>query len=387
MHHAHETRKYGNGTVVCLQGQPADCLYVMRRGRVGVYINIDCDQPTAEQVLSDGVRVGTLEHEDHFIGEGGLFLSRRGASLIALTDGTTIEHVPLGGAGLRQVMLEQPPIGLKLCRSLAERLREVTERVREVCTVAESVTRRSDQLSVNLAELMQKVTSLSVTLPALAQIVMDFSESPLCVKGELLARQRNDTTIFFSQAARQQRSGVVRLKAGEVLCEEGRMGRALFLVRQGELRVTTGKVTVGYVGRNEIVGEIAVLLKELPKRSATVTAVENTVLNAIPALRFHSLAIERPAILVALAQTLAGRLDTTNRLVCQRSRSSGNVLEMLAGGCDSYESQFRQLARGLRNVAGAEELAGQAEDLAQKAVRVRSELEANYLRMMAAGQS
>ncbi len=379
---AHETRKYNKNGVVCLQGEQADGLFVLRKGRVGILIHPDVAVPSEEQVLADGVQVGTLEQEGMFIGEGGFFLDHRGASVVALTDGTTVERVPLAASGLQQIMTEQPRIAMKLCRSLAEHLRDVTERVKEVSTLAECVSRGSDQMAVAYSDLLRSVEKQALSEPDLNDVLSATKESPLSVRGRALVEQRRETTVFFTQAAKQQRSGTMSLKKDEVLCEEGSIGRALYLVREGELEVRSGSVPVGRIGAGEIVGEIAVLLKEFPKRSATVRASEPTMLNCISAAKLHAMVEEKPAILVPIARTLANRLDTTNRLLCQRSRSSVDVLNVLAGAEQSCEAYFLHLAECLDSFESCPALAAKARSLAKKAARTRADLETTYCEVL-----
>ncbi len=64
--------------------------------------------------------------------------------------------------------------------------------------------------------------------------------------------------------------------AGAVVMREREPGASLFLVADGSVRVQSGGHVVGVLGRGKVIGELALLAAG--PRSATVTAVENTLL-------------------------------------------------------------------------------------------------------------
>src|SRR5258707_5354745 len=83
------------------------------------------------------------------------------------------------------------------------------------------------------------------------------------------------------------------LAAGAIICEQGRVADASFVVVEGEASVMVGDEIVGIVGPGDSVGEMG-LLDHLP-RSATVTARTPMRLYRIDAERFAEL-LESSAI-------------------------------------------------------------------------------------------
>ena len=95
------------------------------------------------------------------------------------------------------------------------------------------------------------------------------------------------------------------------------MGDAAYLIIEGEADVLvdtpTGELNVATLGRNDFVGEIAILC-DVP-RTATVRAKTRTVTLRISKDLFFRLIAEFPEMSVEIMRELAQRLDqTTNRL-------------------------------------------------------------------------
>ena len=109
----------------------------------------------------------------------------------------------------------------------------------------------------------------------------------------------------------------VRFQPGDLVVEEGDIGDAAYIVLEGaaEVLVETpqGPLKVAEVGRNDIVGEIAILI-DVP-RTATVRTTEAMTALRISKELFFRLVAEFPQMAVEIMRELAQRLDrTTNDL-------------------------------------------------------------------------
>jgi len=106
----------------------------------------------------------------------------------------------------------------------------------------------------------------------------------------------------------------IAFEAGHILFNQGDMGDAAYIVIEGEAEVLVkgpvGPVQVALLGRNAIVGEIAILC-DVP-RTATIRARERLVCLRISKELFLRLINEFPQIAVAVVRELAHRIEMDN---------------------------------------------------------------------------
>ncbi|GIW43077.1 MAG: hypothetical protein KatS3mg077_0359 [Candidatus Binatia bacterium] len=103
-----------------------------------------------------------------------------------------------------------------------------------------------------------------------------------------------------------QGCNLVELSPGEVLFHYGDRGESLFVVLEGQLEIARGDRAIAVVGRNEYVGELALL--DPGVRSASVRAIHATRLLEVPQHVFDQYLRREPASLAAMMRTLARRL-------------------------------------------------------------------------------
>jgi CRP-like cAMP-binding protein len=102
--------------------------------------------------------------------------------------------------------------------------------------------------------------------------------------------------------------------AGEELFHQGDFGDAAYIILKGDADVLidtpSGPITVATVGRNEIVGEIAILC-DVP-RTATVKAVDAVTTLRVTKDLFFRMVTDFPEMAVEIMRELAQRLEHTN---------------------------------------------------------------------------
>ncbi len=113
---------------------------------------------------------------------------------------------------------------------------------------------------------------------------------------------------------------------GDSLFKQGDDGDALYIIMEGEADVLIdtpgGQITVATMGKNDFVGDIAVLC-DVP-RTATVTATSKLTTLRITKDLFFQLVSQFPQIAIEIMRELAHRLDvTTRQLQDAISKSSG----------------------------------------------------------------
>ena len=118
-----------------------------------------------------------------------------------------------------------------------------------------------------------------------------------------------DLFRFFSDEdlrAFSQRVDEVRLAKGAILFHEGDAGNAMFLLLSGLLKVFSGNRVIDIVKSGDYLGEMAIIEKQ--PRSASVQAIEDSVLLSVPSVVFEEYFSHQPASLVAMMRTMSARV-------------------------------------------------------------------------------
>jgi CRP/FNR family cyclic AMP-dependent transcriptional regulator len=106
-------------------------------------------------------------------------------------------------------------------------------------------------------------------------------------------------------------------QAGEVVFREGDLGRTMFVVRAGQVRITRqvrgGERTFALLGTGEFFGEMAVLSGR--PRTATATAVGALTLLELDEKRFEAMINTQAEIAARILKKLARRLDEADSLI------------------------------------------------------------------------
>jgi CRP/FNR family cyclic AMP-dependent transcriptional regulator len=104
---------------------------------------------------------------------------------------------------------------------------------------------------------------------------------------------------------------------GQELFHQGDHGDTAYIIIQGAADVLidtpTGPINVARIGKNDIVGEIAILC-DVP-RTATVQAVEKLTTLAISKDLFFQMIREYPQMAIEIMRELAHRLENANKLL------------------------------------------------------------------------
>jgi CRP/FNR family transcriptional regulator, cyclic AMP receptor protein len=127
----------------------------------------------------------------------------------------------------------------------------------------------------------------------LAQVPI-FSE---CTKRELTIIGRAAKEVYHREAT--------------VIAREGERGVGLFLILEGQCKVTIGGKTKAKLGPGDFFGEVALL--DGGPRTATVTALTPVRLVGITGWVFRGLLMEHPSIALKTLEAVAGRLRAVSK--------------------------------------------------------------------------
>ncbi|MHC4885262.1 MAG: cyclic nucleotide-binding domain-containing protein, partial [Planctomycetota bacterium] len=326
--------------------------------------------------------VAEIDAAGSIVGEAGIFLEHRTASLRSLSHQTELTVVRLNHKSIRKVIANRPDTGLTLCRSLAKRLAGLSTQIRTAGHSAATIRGTWAQLAMQFMHLLGQAQNLS-SEPSLAKKLAPLLKHPVTLQAKMQERFRSDSAVFFRSELESSHADVAVLDTGDSLFEEGDQGAYLYLVQKGRLEVKVGSQVVSEIFPGEMTGELAVLLEDEieRKRTATVVAAAPTELVTISKENFLTAAVTRTNILVNLAYTLSQRIETTNRLFCDLDNGLRDELNRIARGSESCEDAFLQLTMSLpAAIPGAPDLLTEAKELALQAAAKRREQEASFLR-------
>ena len=102
----------------------------------------------------------------------------------------------------------------------------------------------------------------------------------------------------------------VPVSAGGLVFSEGELGHSLYIVVEGRVKIFRGEKVITEMGERTIFGEMSVLDSET--RSASVSAVQESLLLRIGREEFRDILMERPEISLGIMKVLSRRLREAN---------------------------------------------------------------------------
>jgi CRP/FNR family cyclic AMP-dependent transcriptional regulator len=124
---------------------------------------------------------------------------------------------------------------------------------------------------------------------------------------------------------------------GEAIITENDPGETAYIIERGKVEVTKeldkGRVRLGYVGPGETFGEMS-MIDDKP-RSATVTAVEETLVREIHRDAFFESLQTDPEIAVSILKVLFERLRESHVKILQLQKTGSDALERISEGANA----------------------------------------------------
>lgn len=133
---------YKKGEVIFVQGDPADCMYDIEAGSVGIFIDYNTKQ---EKQL-------TTLNEKQVFGEMGLIEGKpRSATAVALQDNTQL--VLVSQENFAEYFRRQPVKVVRIMQGMGKRIRGLTEAYLEACS---AITEASEKTETAAASPMRQ---------------------------------------------------------------------------------------------------------------------------------------------------------------------------------------------------------------------------------------
>ena len=141
--------------------------------------------------------------------------------------------------------------------------------------------------------------------------------APMPTKQDKLTHLRN-VSLFAGCSAKDlakiaKASDEVPVAAGQMICDQGQMGREAFVIMVGSATVRRNGKKVATLGPGSVVGELSLL--DHGPRTATVVADTDGVMLVIDARHFAGVLQEVPSLASKMMAVLAGRIRDFDRSV------------------------------------------------------------------------
>ncbi|MBI4568296.1 MAG: cyclic nucleotide-binding domain-containing protein, partial [Planctomycetes bacterium] len=338
------------GTTLALQGKPAVALIVLKQGTVEVLCNAGDENAvfTAEQARQEGRPIETVEHKgaDVYVAEAGLFLPVQPASYFAKTE-CTLQIVPVTADKLEPFVLQNPALGVNIAKSLARRLLAVNQMFSGAVGKISAFKKALEQYCVDFYTIIEDLAKSSND-EQVDEIYKKAKVTKTYKRGRSVVEAAKEQQAAFGSAVAD--SGLAKTRKigrGEVLCNEGDPGKEMWVLARGELWVHIRDQKVGEIKAGEIVGEMLVLIDEMSKRTAKVTASQNCELGVIPADKFPQVVKVQPRIAVQLCRMLSQRMQNTLRVLMASGKNVRETAQTLIQEekyvTDDYHSAYAGL--------------------------------------------
>jgi CRP/FNR family transcriptional regulator, cyclic AMP receptor protein len=136
-----------------------------------------------------------------------------------------------------------------------------------------------------------------------------------------MARSEIDETMaripIFSECSKKQLKEIsglltsIRVKAGEVLAEQGKSGHDFMIIEQGRATVKRDGADIGTLGQGDFFGELA-MIADVP-RTATVVADDDMIVWVLGHSEFSSLLRGNASIAMSVLVSAVKRLYNDNQ--------------------------------------------------------------------------
>jgi CRP-like cAMP-binding protein len=139
-------KTYQSRSEIIAEGEDSQDFFCLLEGKVEIWKEKDDKKK---------IKIGEIEKKGSYFGEISYLLQEpRTASIIAEGE---VKVLKFSGNMLPELILKQPNLGLKLCMTMAERLKGTTISQKDVATQRDELREDSTEQFFNLSSLFQKV--------------------------------------------------------------------------------------------------------------------------------------------------------------------------------------------------------------------------------------
>ncbi|HON55590.1 MAG TPA: cyclic nucleotide-binding domain-containing protein, partial [bacterium] len=280
-----------------------------------------------------------------------------------IDDDNIITPIEIWGRKLFDTVTVNPKLGLQLAIFQAVALQKTNAQLTNLSKTLNEIKNKTNELCINYYEACEAINELNnkYKYPWLKAIYEQARQSLIYQYGNS-AKAGKDVLDEMAPEAQQKIAASVEkenlenttskvYKAGEVLCNEGELGKEMYILLDGELSVYVNNNKVAEITKKgEVIGEIAVLLgiktKTFEKRTATVKVKKDAKIVSIPAAKIIEVISKDPKIIVHTLKTLSERIpESYNKLteIYDKMDKAINLMNPRAATSATCPKAYQQL--------------------------------------------
>ncbi|MCK6439336.1 MAG: cyclic nucleotide-binding domain-containing protein [Planctomycetes bacterium] len=331
-------QSFQDGQIVCRQNEPANDVFVLVNGKVEILVNDNIEGVPDDATLRDARSLNVIDKAGTIIGEAGVWIGARTATLIA-RGLVSLNRLPMPPAEAEAFAARRPDVGMNIASTMAARIAETEGKSKSEMETLAMLEDARDAASMDIAKVVD-------ALPAFAtshsdQNLMKAAEAarahPMYRHALKLRETATDSSRLISDViADALKDGIQTLNDGHTLRKSSDQPNAAFIVMEGGLDVFRGDRRVGSIRAGSIADIVPCLYGiKSGARNTELRAKGSTRVVRVPREAVADACTRSPKLLIAVLRTLASELRSANMILSGASRALGAVKAQLVGATAS----------------------------------------------------
>lgn len=354
------------GQYICIQGEKADCLYILVSGELNVIYTDESLFPPKAGALEKlpviekhGRIVNTIKGKMNSFGELGVILGEnRSATLQATTD-SIIAQIPVGTEGFSKTLINTPHLGMNIAINTVKRLKDVYSKIygyHELIVHAEAAMKEYSTVYMELADsIFQKSQKTKDYNICCVHDRLKFS--PL-YKTDRQSRKYEPEDSCISRKGGTDihdedifsHGQILNKEAGTEILSPGENSNRMYVLIYGNIGVFHGdKLVATYNSRGDLIGAVNVLFahaakqKNIEQRTASVKALSDSQLLVIASSEFDNLVKKAPALVLHVTRTMAEKLKDSLLEYSETRKNVERIISRFAGNENSCAEEIKKV--------------------------------------------
>lgn len=374
-------RTLNPGEYLCMQGEPSNEMFVVRSGKLDIYVVDQTGVVSKDKVEAEGMLVGTVDTPSAFIGEIGAILREPRTASIKAAEPTQVQVISVHGEGFDQSIMANPKLGLSLSKTIAARLGATSNNLTLADSLSLKIKGHIDNFAQKFFQVFEQVEKaafdalieaqseedkkakkeVKVEMPLLdeakgayayqlGKLVAKYGNVPVDIYGSMELPFKALTNIFVNRIYKggsapanvevptaPPKPGLVGFEPGQVVCTEQSVDNVMYILIAGKLEVFVGMRGIELVqGRGAIFGEMA-MFGDM-QRTSGVRAITDVHAMPIPKDKIGPFLMSKPAVMLHVLRMFAKRLPLLNEATLNTANQMTQLVHTLGACLNAFDA-------------------------------------------------